>query len=739
MNKHPEIIRIPYALLTLIIITAALSAAVTPATASDAPDFIPLPKTVRMEKGTLSLTGKSRIIAGDQKLKPLAVVLSDEMLTLTGLRLAPADGKAVDGDILLQLDSSLKDEAYTLEVSKLATVKAGDYHSVASGTATLLQALRNSNGAVTVPCMSVEDRPAYSYRGLLIDLARKYHSPGGVKQVIELCRLYKIRYLQVHISDDQLFMFPSSKFPEVGRGNWEFARFEPASMPKIKPYTVEELKDLEKFSQERGVHIVPEMDMPGHSGRLVGDAPGVFSFPGNGNTVNIASPKTLEAVGILLNEMMDIFQGTPYVHLGADEVGLGGLESTAEYKAAAEKSGKIKSPHDLYCKFVADMQDIVAKRGKKSIVWEEGFNPGGAYPLPKDTIVMAWNGRNPGDMTGKGYQVINAEWTPLYIVRGDKRPMDFIFNWQLTMFGQGHLGNDSFTTLPETANILGAQVCSWENSESIEIQSLHDRLALVGEKAWNPQAGGTLETFKARLAHTDQILEKLVNPIEIKVKGEFTHDENTFSDPLIITLIPRVKGLTIKYTLDNSMPNDKWQVYTVPITADKTVHLRAGLFDNKGVQQGYLVGSWFKRKMIIKPNLATGKQVTVGPGPDRTDGYGAKVAVDGKADNVESHWDGGPAPQWLRVDLEKIYPIDNINVITYYDGGRYYQLTAEVSVDGNEWKTVLDFSKDTAPATSAGYSGSFPKTNARYVRINMLKNSANPSVHIVELIVNEAK
>ena len=91
------------------------------------------------------------------------------------------------------------------------------------------------------------------------------------------------------------------------------------------------------------------------------------------------------------------------------------------------------------------------------------------------------------------------------------------------------------------------------------------------------------------------------------------------------------------------------------------------------------------------------------------------------------------------MDLEKVRPIDFINVITYWDGGRYYQWTAEVSADGQTWKKVLDFSENKTPATAKGYSGKFARTEARYVRINMLKNSANPSVHIVELIVDETK
>lgn len=720
-------------------VTVALLAEVATAGDQSSCPLVPLPKTIRTAQGTLTLTTKSRIVAAVQTLAPLAQVLSDEILTVTGVRLAAAEGAGDRGDVVLRIAPALKDEAYTLEVRDSAVVTGGDYHSVASGTVTLLQLLRADNGALTVPCLTVEDQPAYPFRAALIDLARKYHSPGGVKQVVQLCRLYKIRCLHLHISDDQLFMFPSTRFPQVGKGNREFARFEPSSKPKVQPYTLEELRDLERFSQERGVHLVPELDLPGHSGRLVGDAREVFGFPGNGSTVNIASQKTLEAVAALLNEVMDVFQGTPYVHLGADEVGLGGLEKTPEYKEAQQKLGNIKSPHDLYCKFVADLHATVAKRGKKALVWEEAWNAGGPYPLPKDTVVMVWcQGRNLADIVKSGYAVVNATWTPLYIVRDNKRSLEFIFNWDLTKFGRE--GSTKYTTLQDTEKHLGAQLCSWENSEAIEIQSLRDRLALVGERAWNPQAGGDFAAFKARLAHTDEVLEKLVNPITIQVQGTLVRDENTFEEPISISLVPKRKGFTLKYTLDNSMPGKSWKVYTEPIRTEQTVHLRAGLFDDQDVQHGYLVGSWFRRLMVIKPNLATNRPVTVGPGPDRTDAWGAKVAVDGRADNVNAHWAStDAAPQRLQIDLQQVYPVDYINVITYYDGSRYYQLTAEVSVDGKTWAKVLDFSDHKIPATAAGHFATFPKTDARYVRINMLKNSANPWVHIVEVIVNQAK
>lgn len=737
----------------LLLLTFALS---IHAAVGESPALVPQPKSMKVAQGELKLNGESRIRAASKDLEPLAKVLAGEIALTTGLQLstqsgdpngtgAGAAGNRPLVDIVLELDPTLKGEAYTLQAKESSSpaarggsvrIAGGNYQSVASGTVTLLQLLTAKDSGVTLPQVEIADEPVYSYRGALIDLARKYHSPGGIEQVIDLCRQYKIRYLQLHLTDDQLFMFPSTKFPQLGKSNKEFARFEPGSMPYVKPYTLDELRGLEAYAKARGVYLVPELDLPGHSGRLIADAQEIFGVPGNGSTVNIASTKTLEALTILMNEVMDVFQSTPYVHLGADEVGLGGLDQTKDYKDLQAKLG-IKSVHDLYCKFIVDLHGIVIKRGKKSLVWEEAWNADGAYPLPKDVIVVSWtHGRNPSDIVKSGYQVINASWTPLYVVRSDKRPMDFLFDWKVPMFGQGHLGNDTYTTLEDTQQILGTQLCSWENSESIEIQSLRDRLALVGEKSWNPTAGGSLEDFKTRYHHTDAIVDKIVNSIGMEIEGALTTDENSFAEPLTIALTPRTKGLTVKYTLDNSMPNEKWLVYSKPIVLEKAAHLRAGLFDAGGKQKGRLVGSWFNRKIQLKPNLATGKPVTTSAKPDDAN---AIVAVDGKADNADSYWDGGPGPQWFQVDLGNVQAVNFINVITYWDGGRHYQLNGEVSVNGKEWKKVFEVLNDTAPATAEGYAAKFVDTQARYVRINLLKNSANPSVHMVELIVEHQK
>ena len=113
-------------------------------------------------------------------------------------------------------------------------------------------------------------------------------------------------------------------------------------------------------------------------------------------------------------------------------------------------------------------------------------------------------------------------------------------------------------------------------------------------------------------------------------------------------------------------------------------------------------------------------------------------AVDGMPDN-SSGWHCGSSPAWLEVDLEKVYSIDRVKVFTYYDGGRYYQYTVEALPDGKTWKRIVDMSANTKPATERGDEHKFPATQARYVRVNMLKNSANPGVHLNEIMVYEAK
>ena len=227
----------------------------------DVPPLVPWPKRVEMKPGTMDLTAQSRIVAADPALLPLAKILADELQAAAGVRLAAAEGKARPGDIVLATDAALKGEAHAVEIGDRATVRGGNYGAVALGTATLLQAVRVRDGKATLPRMSVADEPAVEYRGLMIDVARKYHSIAGLKQIVQLCRLYKIRYLQLHLTDDQSFMFPSKAYPLLATKNQHGG----------KTYTLEELKDLVAYADARNVTDHPRVRS---AGTLGGGQPG---------------------------------------------------------------------------------------------------------------------------------------------------------------------------------------------------------------------------------------------------------------------------------------------------------------------------------------------------------------------------------------------------------------------------------------------------------------------------------
>jgi len=144
---------------------------------------------------------------------------------------------------------------------------------------------------------------------------------------------------------------------------------------------------------------------------------------------------------------------------------------------------------------------------------------------------------------------------------------------------------------------------------------------------------------------------------------------------------------------------------------------------------------FLRADVLANWNLATEKPVTTSIEAENPS-YPPSRAVDGITGN-DSAWHTHPYPQWIMVDLEKNYIIDRVKVVFHYYGGRYYQYTVEVSEDVKKWMQVVDMSKNTAASTREGLEHKFNKAHARYVRLNILKNSANPGVHVNELMVYE--
>lgn len=697
--------------------------------------LVPWPQSVVLQQGTLVLNSP-KVVALDPGLESLAETLVQDIALTKGLR--ATRGSAVGPDcIVLKLDRSLADEAYQLEVDRDIVIKGKNLRAVSFGVSTLLQAIKAKGKSIVIPKVTIKDRPSRPYRGLMIDVARRYHSIDVLKQCVELCRLYKLNYLQLHLTDDQAFTFPSRTYPKLTGQNQHGG---PA-------YTIEELKELMKFADMRGVTLIPEFDIPGHSAALNRTMPELFKIQGtkpyeHHATINFASPEVLAALKILIGEMCEVFGSSPYFHMGGDEADISFTDQHLDFQAAFRQEGlPEKSQHEIYRRFLLQINEIVKAKGKQLIVWEGfGRDLGSKFPIPKDVLVMEFENSYylPTDLLADGYTVINASWTPLYVVNRHVWPAKKVYEWDISHFGR--FSNDYTTTTwfqaQDTAKVLGSQICSWEGPEESEIENLRRIVPAMAERVWNQDLGDSYEKFSNRADSVNDLLDRMIHPVTIQHSNLDAVDPNgfdvlCFNKPTSISF--KAKSGVIRYTLDGRPPTADSLEFHAPITVKTTTTVRAAPFSSAGKRIGCQSAKIFYYAPPKVPNLATGKPVTVSGG---TQGDQVpQLAVDDNL-SLASSWWAGPAPQWLQVDLGAVTPdVNRIEVFPYWDGSRYYQYIVEVSLDGREWVTVADRSSNLTPSSSAGDEIVFPPQPARFVRIHMLRCSANEAVHLVELRV----
>jgi hexosaminidase len=460
---------------------------------------VPWPNEFRDSPGALVIGPTSRIVSEGQ-LSALAAVVAEEMNELVGMKLAVTSGKARAGDIVLVLDKRMSDEAYRLEITDKAVVRGGSYRGVGWGTVTLLQLLGKIGDAASVPRGRVSDKPVASYRGLMVDLARQWHPIDVVRQCVVLCRWYKIKYLQLHLTDDQLWTFPSKLYPQLGA-------------PDTR-YTIDQFRDLEEFARVRGVTIVPEIDVPGHSASLVKALPDVVgNTPPTANTICPGKESTYRFLDSLIGEICSVFKSTPYFHIGSDEVdkaGWAACKDCTEYRA---KHG-IESEEELYRDFIVRANEIVKRHGKQTVAWE-GFKVKGKIAVPKDILVIGWESyyELPQNYLKAGYTLFNCSWKPLYVTPGNKWSPEEIYGWNMYRWEHWWEKSAAYPNgidVAPTPKIIGAQMCSWEQAADAEIPSLRERLPAMSERIWAPKAGRTFADFSSRLQATNAKLDALL-------------------------------------------------------------------------------------------------------------------------------------------------------------------------------------------------------------------------------------
>ena len=672
--------------------------------------LIPQPALVEEQGGSLTLTSTSRIIAADPGIVPHGEVLSDELYRIAGIRMSVQTGTPQPGDVVLSYNPALSEEQYGINTTAIVNVRGRDAEALARGTATLVQ-LIGTDGVV--PNVIVRDGPAFPYRALSLDVARKFHSIDVLKQAVELCRFYKIRFLGLHLTDDQNFMFPSTAFPNVDQNNYD----QPA-------YALGDLQELEQYASLRGVYIVPELDVPGHSAKLVQLYPQVFGSL-SGNTIDFQLPSCVDGVKTIITEMQSVFSSTPYFHIGGDESGFAHLAAFAP--------------------FIGALNDHVKAGGRQTIMWE-GFGPGSAIPL--DILVINWESSyyRPDLMLQAGYTVVNAGWDPLYAV--DHYPwVQYTYHtperlYAFDPFTFGHVAPgypaSNGITVPPNSDIPGAEMCWWEGRGDYAVPILRNRLSPFGARMWSAEGETALASFEVRFPLADDRLELILFPVQVSAP-EVSHDywkpEQPFADVATVAMETQLGG-TIHYTLDGTEPTSQSPAYTAPLSLLDTTTVKAALFEGSD-RVGFTTRVGFLKVRQVS-NVTTGKAVTV-ESPEFIE-HPPELIVDGVIEQ-NSYWTCFRNPTSITIDLETGRSLEGVTVFSRWGGGYYERYSVDLSLDGENWTEVVDFTGNSQPATAKGYVHTWPTTAARYICLNTTGNSWFPGgrfPRIVEVLAREA-
>lgn len=437
--------------------------------------IVPAPAYSKRLNGELAIGRSTLVSAQDPRLEPTAKVLRDTL----GKVAAPGEGT-----IVLKLDSKLAPEAYRVHVDKTVVLSGGSARGVAWACSSLDQLLRSGK----VPKCVIEDKPETEFRALMVDLARQWHPVAEIKPLIDLCYRYKVPFMQLHLTDDQSFTFPSRAFPLL-------------STPG-RTYAESELVDLQSYAKARGVVLIPELEMPGHGGQMVSRMPELFrASPKHHATLNFADRACVDALKVLIGEVANLFSDSPYIHIGGDEADLTYVHEMPDFKRAFVREG-VANAHELYRKLLIEMNVKVKSLGKTMMVWE-GFGPGGSVPIPKDIVVVAYESSyyRPDALLQDGYAVINASWRPLYVVNDRNWSPEEIYGWNVGYWGHFVDWMPSFggiQVVPQP-KLLGSMMCAWEQPSQREFDSLKHRLAAMSERTWHPRARIGFADFWRRL------------------------------------------------------------------------------------------------------------------------------------------------------------------------------------------------------------------------------------------------
>lgn len=463
-------------------------------------NLMPMPANVQPGTGQLAITQSfsvavtgSRDASLDSEVQRFQLQLSRQ----TGIPFRPKSGAAPTLEIHADhgrdaVQKLGEDESYELTVAdSSAKLTAPTTLGILRGLQTFLQLVQITPAGFAAPAVTIKDQPRFPWRGTLIDVSRHFIPLDVLKRNLDAMAAVKLNVLHWHLSDDQGFRVESKKFPKL-TGMGSDGMFYPQS----------EIRDFIAYAHDRGIRVIPEFDIPGHSRSWVIGYPDLASGPGpytleDGDPImDPTRESTYKFLEKFIAEMAKLFPDA-YFHIGGDEVDGKQWNANPKIQEFIHAHG-MKNNQDLQAYFNEHLQKILAKNHKIMVGWDEILHP----DLPKTIVVQSWRGQKSlADAAKQGYSGLLSSGYYLDLM------------WPASRHYAVDPMSDAAATLTpeEKSHILGGESCQWAEWVTPENVDSHiwPRNAVIAERLWSPQNVTDVASMYTRLNAVSLDLEFL--------------------------------------------------------------------------------------------------------------------------------------------------------------------------------------------------------------------------------------
>jgi len=469
-------------------------------------DLMPVPTSITFHNERLAVDSNFRVASRGHSDARLQAAIWRFMKRLEGRTVLTLDSTLAPDDqmtpLIVQTQGPGKnnpglgeDESYRIDITRRqAILSAPTVIGAIRGLETVLQLLDADRNGYFLPGVQIDDRPRFPWRGLMIDVARHFQTMDVLKRNLDGMAAVKMNVFHWHLSEDQGFRIESKKFPKLHQlgsdGNY---------------FTQEQVKEIIAYARDRGIRVVPEFDIPGHSTAWLvgypelGSAPGPYTIERRPGIFEPALDPTREEVykflDTFLGEMAALFPDD-YLHIGGDENEGKQWDRNPAIQAYMKKNG-IKDNHALQAYFNTRLLKILQKHKKKMVGWDEILQP----ELPKDAMIQSWRGTAAlAEAARKGYDGILSNGYYIDLIQPASQH-----------YASDPLPADSTLTPEEAKHVLGGEAtmwAEWVTPETIDSR-IWPRTAAIAERLWSPRTVTDVPDMYRRLAVISRQLEEL--------------------------------------------------------------------------------------------------------------------------------------------------------------------------------------------------------------------------------------